>query len=62
MGRIKTQLIKRVAIKLVKDNPTKFKDNFDENKSLVTETAEVRSTKLRNVIAGYVTRLVKTKK
>lgn len=62
MGRIKTQLIKRVAIKLVKDNPTRFKENFDENKALVTESAEVRSPKLRNVIAGYVTRLVKTKK
>ena len=62
MGRIKTQLIKRVAIKLVKDNPTRFKETFDENKSLVTESAVIRSTKLRNVIAGYVTRLVKSKK
>lgn len=62
MGRIKTQLIKRTATKLVEDNPGKFKDKFEENKALVKDVAEIRSTKLRNTIVGYITRLIKSKR
>ena len=60
MGRIKTKLIKRIANKLVSNHRDEFKKDFDENKQLVTEFADIHSKKLRNVIAGYVTRLVKT--
>jgi len=42
--------------------PDRFKDNFEENKKLIAEVAEVHSKKLRNVIAGYLTRLVKVQK
>jgi len=62
MGRIKTQQIKRVTKNLIDNNPGKFKKTFDENKKLVDESAEIRSKKLRNTIAGYVTRLVKARK
>jgi len=61
MGRIKTQLVKRTAMKLLAKHPDKFKKDFEENKKLVEETADIKSIKLRNVIAGYLTRLVKTK-
>lgn len=61
MGRIKTTQIKRVAKKLVRDNSDKFKKDFSENKKIVSELIDVYSKKLRNVITGYVTRLVKTK-
>jgi small subunit ribosomal protein S17e len=62
MGRIKTQLTKRVAKKLLEQNPERFKTTFEENKKLVGESAEILSHKLRNIIAGYVTRLVKARK
>jgi len=62
MGRIKTQLIKRTANKLIAENPTKFKTDFEENKKLVVESAEIPSIKLRNIIAGYITRLVKSRR
>ena len=61
MGRIKTMLIKRITSNLVKEHGQDFKQSFDENKKLVTKYADIPSKKLRNVIAGYVTRLVKTK-
>lgn len=61
MGRIKTKLTKRVTIKLVKEHRDEFKQDFENNKQLVTKFADIPSKKLRNVIAGYVTRLVKTK-
>lgn len=61
MGRIKTMLIKRVTNELVSDHSEEFKQSFEENKEVVTRFADVPSKKLRNVIAGYATRLVKTK-
>ena len=62
MGRIKTKLIKGVTNKLVDKHRQDFKENFEENKKLVSKFADISSTKIRNVIAGYVTRLMKTKK
>ena len=62
MGRIKTKLIKRHGQDLVDKYGDNFSANFDENKKIITEYAEIRSNKLRNVIAGYITRMVKTGK
>jgi small subunit ribosomal protein S17e len=61
MGRIKTQQIKRASLQLMKEHGSEFKENFDENKILVNKFIDVKSKKLRNVIAGYVTRLSKTR-
>ena len=61
MGRIKTTQIKRAAKKLVREHRDKFKTDFSKNKKIVDELLDVHSKKLRNVITGYVTRLVKTK-
>ena len=61
MGRIKTTQIKRAAQKLVKEHKDKFESDFSKNKKVVDELLNVQSKKLRNVIAGYVTRLVRTK-
>ncbi|MBN1544198.1 30S ribosomal protein S17e [Candidatus Woesearchaeota archaeon] len=57
MGRIKTDMVKRTSIQLVEMHPEKFSRNFDRNKVALKELAEVRSKKLRNVIAGYSVRL-----
>ena len=61
MGRIKTTQIKRVALQLVDLHRDKFKTNFTDNKKIVEEFAEIPSKKMRNVIAGYVTRLMQKK-
>ncbi|MAG08626.1 30S ribosomal protein S17e [Candidatus Woesearchaeota archaeon] len=61
MGRIKTKRIKRVTHKLIEENKGKFKDDFNNNKELVNESASIPSKKIRNIIAGYVTRLTKSK-
>jgi small subunit ribosomal protein S17e len=59
MGRIKTTLIKRTGNQLVKENSDKFKTDFESNKLIVSELAEIQSKKIRNIVAGYVTRLKK---
>jgi len=61
MGRIKTAKIKRTTEKLMELHTAEFKKDFSENKKLLAGFAEIRSKKVRNTIAGYVTRLVKAK-
>ena len=62
MGRIKTARIKRVTLELFTTRWYSFKDNFEENKALVDKFAKVKSKKLRNIIAGYITRLKNSKR
>ncbi|MBI2574533.1 30S ribosomal protein S17e [Candidatus Woesearchaeota archaeon] len=62
MGRIKTQLIKSTAVKIVEMHGSSFTKDFKENKALISKYAIVNSKKLKNSIAGYVTRLVRLKK
>lgn len=59
MGRIKTALIKRLTHQLIKEHKDEFKKNFNENKEVVSKLMDVPSKKMRNIIAGYVTRLIK---
>ncbi len=59
MGRIKTQLIKRISKKLVADYKQDFKKDFNENKQLVAQYLSTTSKKMRNIISGYVTRMMK---
>lgn len=62
MGRIKTQLIKRVTHELIKEYGNEAKDNFEENKVFVAQHTDVSSKKMKDTIAGYVTRLKKAKR
>ena len=60
MGRIKTQLIKRVTNELMNRHRDTFTKDFEKNKELVARFISVPSKKIRNIIAGYVTRLMKS--
>lgn len=62
MGRVKTTLIKRTARKLVSYHREKFKPDFEPNKKAVDSIIRLPSKKMRNTIAGYVTRLVEQEK
>ncbi len=59
MGRIRTAFVKRIAEKLMIIHKDKFTTNFDENKQKVAEKTDVSTKKLRNLIAGYITKKVK---
>ena len=59
MGRIKTQLIKRTARKLFNSHHAEIKGAFEENKAVVTNLLLHPNKKMRNLIAGYLARLVK---
>jgi len=59
MGRIKTSFIKRIAKDLLEKNPEKFSSDFETNKRMVEELIDIKSKKIRNVVAGYITSLKK---
>ncbi|MEK6852801.1 MAG: 30S ribosomal protein S17e [Nanoarchaeota archaeon] len=58
MGRVKSLQIKREARKLLDEYPKVFTSDFEKNKVLVTKLLYT-SKKIRNSVAGYITRLVR---
>ncbi|MBS3080796.1 30S ribosomal protein S17e [Candidatus Pacearchaeota archaeon] len=59
MGRIKSKLIKRTGLLLLNEE-NNFSDKFEENKELLRDSTP--SKKMRNQIAGYITRKLKKAK
>jgi len=59
MGKVRINVVKRTARKLLATYPDLFKRDFEHNKKIVNELIEVPSKKLRNQIAGYITHLKK---
>jgi small subunit ribosomal protein S17e len=56
MGRIRPTYIKRVSIELLNKYPQAFNRDFENNKEMVNNLTDVYSVKMRNRIAGYITR------
>jgi len=59
MGRIKTTAMKRLAKQMIKENEDSFGVDFPKNKLKLQEKAPIKSKKIRNMVAGYITRLIK---
>ena len=57
MGKVRTDTVKRAARELVEKFPDRFTNEYEANKAAVNELMRAPSKKLRNLIAGYVTRL-----
>ncbi|MBT3940621.1 30S ribosomal protein S17e [Candidatus Woesearchaeota archaeon] len=60
MGRIRTKQIKRLGHKFIELHKAKLAKTFPENKQRVQELSDVKTKKLRNMIAGYITKKMKT--
>jgi len=56
MGKIKGKLIKRTSERLIKEG-IEFDEDFEKNKKILGDT--MPSKKIRNQMAGYLTRLKK---
>lgn len=59
MGKVRTEMIKRISIELLNKYPKSFNPEFEVNKQFLNEIGLDVSKKLRNKIAGYITGLVK---
>jgi len=56
LGKVKTDQVKRAGKELMSRFPAKFTTNFDENKRSVDSLTQGTTTRVRNQIAGYITR------
>jgi small subunit ribosomal protein S17e len=62
LGKVRTEKVKKVARELVSRYPDKFNAEFKNNQELVKSLAVVSTARLRNRIAGYITRLLASEK
>merc|ERR1711974_211908 len=59
MGQTKGKHIKKAAKEIVEKYYIKLDTDFYQNRLVVEDYAKISSIKLRNKVAGYVTRLIK---
>ena len=58
LGNVRPEKVKRIARELFEKHPTMFTTDFEQNKKLLETMMSTPSKSLRNMIIGYVTRLV----
>ena len=59
LGRVRPVYIKKISKELLSKYNETFSDNFEKNKELLAQYAEIQSKLIRNRIAGYIVHLVK---
>jgi len=59
MGRISTKLIKRKAREFIKVRDKSFEKDFEKNKQALKGMTDFGSKKIRNRIAGQITKVKK---
>ena len=57
LGKVRIDTVKRTSRELLRRYPDRFTGQFESDKQAVNELVVTRSKRLRNRIAGYVTRL-----
>ncbi len=62
MGRIKTALVKRITKELMRAHRDELATDFQKNKEVLKNVSTMPSKKIRNVVAGYATRLKREEK
>jgi len=57
LGKVRIETVKRLSRELLRRYPERFTGEFESDKQAVNELVVTQSKRLRNRIAGYVTRL-----
>ncbi len=57
LGKVRTETVKRASREVLRRFPEHFTGNWESDKQAVSELVSTQSKRLRNRIAGYVTRL-----
>lgn len=60
MGKVRTEMVKRTTLELINKYSKSFNTDFDHNKKFMAELNIGVSKKMRNKVAGYATRVVKS--
>lgn len=56
MGRIKSIAVKNLAREMIEEHGDKFTTDFEKNKKAVSAVRKIESKKIRNTVAGYITK------
>ena len=59
MGRVRARLVKRVAKEIVMKYRNILTTDFQKNKEVLADKLVCSSKRLRNIIIGYVTHLIR---
>jgi small subunit ribosomal protein S17e len=59
---IKPSYIKNIGTALLAKQRENFSNNFDANKRQLSASASIDSKRVRNRVAGYITRKINTKR
>ena len=59
---VKPSYIKNIATELLENHREKFSGDFDENKKAVGASTDIPSKRVRNRVAGNITRKVNSKR
>jgi small subunit ribosomal protein S17e len=59
MGRIRTSFTKRLVNEFLEKHRSVFNDDFNHNKIKIQELSNVKTKKIRNQLAGYLTKRIK---
>jgi small subunit ribosomal protein S17e len=62
LGKVRISKVKSVSNELVNKYGNVFTTDFETNKKLICQYSDIRSKHLNNRVAGYVTRLLISKK
>jgi small subunit ribosomal protein S17e len=54
---VRSEKVKKTARELIRRYPNRFTTDFEENKKIVESLINTPSKRLKNTIAGYITRL-----
>lgn len=57
MGRVRNSVVKKAAAKIISSYYSKLDNDFHQNRMVIRDVAEIQSKRLRNQVAGFVTRL-----
>lgn len=52
-------MIKTLGNELIREHGKKFTDNFERNKEILGTIKNVKSKKIKNILAGYITKEIK---
>jgi len=57
LGKVRTDTVKRTSREVLRRFPERFAGDWESDKQAVNDLVSTQSKRLRNRIAGYVTRL-----
>ncbi len=56
MGSVKSVTIKNLGDMLIREHGKRFSTDFERNKIVLGEIKTIKSKKVSNILAGYITR------